>query len=139
MPIRPLSVGHCTLAAQPPQLAQLSQHQRGQGEAPTCHSTALSPGFWSLKALYAVLQSLHVYFFKTSVNPPGIQVPDRIFTFLHLSSCSQEYMHSHIKLQIEWSCLMFMQDRTSYLSDDISHFAFYRTFSTLFLIMTILF
>lgn len=89
---------------------------RGQGKAATCPSPAFSPGLWSLKASYAVLQSLHVYFSATSVNPPGIKVPESV----HLSSPSflqREYMHSHAKLQLEWSHLMFMQDHTSFLPD----------------------
>lgn len=64
------------LAAQRPQPAELSQHRVGPGGGTSCHSTAFSSGLRSLKALYAVLQSLHVYFFAASVNPPGIQVPD---------------------------------------------------------------
>lgn len=82
--------------------AELSQHHAAQGEAPPCHSTAFSPGLCSLKALYALLQSLHVYLFATAVNPPGTQVPDRIFTFLHLSPCSEGIcLHSHAKLQVQ--------------------------------------
>lgn len=128
VPTHPLSTVHCTLAAQPPQPAELSQHHAGSGQG--THMSQYCVLTWALISESFICSSAEfacLFFFATSVNPPGIKVPDRIFTFLHLPSCS-EYMHSHAKLQMEWSHLTFMQDRC-YLSDDISHFAFYRSFS----------
>lgn len=121
VPTHPLSTVHCTLAAQPPQPAELSQHHVGPGWG--THMSQHCILTWALisESIICSSEEFAFLFFcsqRESSRYRGARL--RIFTFLHLSSC-RESISIHMP-SFRWSGLTWSLCKTvctSYLSDGI--------------------